>query len=107
VERANGRKTGNCDSATSPLHWQKLHKKQQMRLKGEQRPLKMTAAQGHEKRWVADSSKSTRKAQNRHQQQQRPCQKALRPEPPWAWALAARANAPRRAIKTNIPLRLL
>jgi hypothetical protein len=45
---ANGKKTGNYDSATPLLHWLKSHKKWQMRLKGEcqkHRPLKMASSQ--------------------------------------------------------------
>jgi hypothetical protein len=39
-------KAGNYDSATPLLHWLKLHKKYQMRLKGKQRPLKMASSAG-------------------------------------------------------------
>ena len=43
-----GEKTGNYDSATPLLHWLKLHKKWQMRLKEKcqkHRPLKMASSQ--------------------------------------------------------------
>jgi hypothetical protein len=40
-------KVGNYDSATPLLHWLKLHRKWQTRLKGKRGYSKLPAAQGH------------------------------------------------------------